>query len=122
VCRSEEVASRSDLLVCSERQRLLVDLQRRELGMHHLQQLDVDDVLLEARDQAALEPAGRVHHPVGPGQEGRHQRHQRLVARLGVGDLRGGERAAGPERQPEVARDLAGAEQTDARLRGAEGR
>ena len=73
-------------------------------------------------DQAALEPAGGVHHPVGAGQERRQQRHQRLVAGLRVGDLRGGQAAAGAERQAEVARDLAGAEQADAGLRRAERR
>ena len=85
-------------------------------------QLDVDDELLEAGDQAALEPAGGVHHPVGAGQERRQHRHQRLVAGLRVGHLRGREPAAGAERQPEVAGDLAGAEQADAGLRRAERR
>jgi hypothetical protein len=51
-----------------EGQRPLVDLERRELGLQHLQDLDVDDELLVAGDQAALEPARGVHHPVGSGE------------------------------------------------------
>jgi len=75
----------ADLLVRAEGQRRLVDLQRRELRAHHLQQLHVDDELLEAGDEPALEPAGAVHHPVDAGEEGRHQGHQRLVPGLRIG-------------------------------------
>ena len=87
-----------------------------------LQQLDVDDELLVAADQAALQPAGRVHDEVGAGQERRQQRHQRLVRGLRVGRLRRVQPAAGAERQPVVPGQLAGAQQADGRLRGAERR
>ncbi len=88
VRRPEEVAAVSDLLMGPEGERL----PRRSRGalnstLHHLQQLDVDDELLVAADEAAFEPAGRVHDEVRPGEEGRHQRHERFVARLGVGYL-----------------------------------
>src|SRR4051794_39791503 len=46
VHRAEEMAAVPDLGVCVERQRRLVDLQRRELVLQHLHQLDVDDELL----------------------------------------------------------------------------
>src|SRR5215217_1030330 len=102
---TEEVAALADLLVRAERQARLVDLQRRELVPQHPQQLDVDDELLVARHEAALEPAGRVHDEVGAGQERRQQRHQRLVGALRVGRLARGQAAAAAERQPEVTRD-----------------
>src|SRR5690242_17702618 len=100
VLRAEEVPAVADLLVRAEREGLLGDLQRSELDPQLTQQFDVDDELLVAADQAALQPAGRVHDEVGAGQERRQQRHQRLVRRLGVGRLRGVQPAAGPERQP----------------------
>ena len=84
---AEEVAAVADLLVRAEREGLLGDLQRGELHPEHLEQLDVDDELLVAADQAAFQPACRVHDEVGAGQEGRQQRHQRLVRRLGIGRL-----------------------------------
>jgi len=76
-----------DLDVRVEGERPLVDLQRGELVLQHLHQLDVDDELLVAGHEPTLEPPGRVHHPVGAGEERRHERHQRLVAGLRVGDL-----------------------------------
>jgi hypothetical protein len=87
VLGTEEVTAVADLLVGTEGHRVLGDLQRRELGLHHLQDLDVDDELLVSGHQAALQPPGRVHHPVGTGEERRQHRHQRLVAGLGVGHL-----------------------------------
>src|SRR5580693_9761359 len=117
---AEEVAAVADLLVRAEGQRCLVDLQRREFHPQHAQQLDVDDELLVARDQPALEPAGRVHDPVRAGEKRRQQRHQRLVRRLGVACLAGVQAAAGPERQAEVAGELTGAQQSDAGLGRAE--
>ena len=122
VRRAEEVPAGADLLVGAERERVLVDLERLELVLQHPQDLDVDDVLLVARHEAALEPAGGVHHEVRAGEEGRQHRHQRLVGRLGVGRLARREPAAASPRQVEVARDLAGAEQADRRLRRAEAR
>ena len=80
------------------------------------QQLDVDDELLVAGDEPALEPAGRVHDEVGARQERRQERHQRLVRGLGVDGLRRVERAAAAPRQAEVARDLARAQHADPRL------
>jgi hypothetical protein len=52
--------------VGTEGQRGLVDLERRELDLQHAQDLDVDDELLVARDEAALEPPRAVHDPVRP--------------------------------------------------------
>jgi hypothetical protein len=57
VLRAEEVTAVADLLVCAERQRFLGDLQRGELDPQLAQQLDVDDELLVAADQAAFQPA-----------------------------------------------------------------
>jgi hypothetical protein len=119
---TQEMPAVTDLLVRAEGQRLLVDLQRRELHPQHLQQLDVDDELLIAADQAALQPAGRVHDEVGTGQEGGQQRHQRLVGGLRVGGLRRVQPAAGAERQTVVPGQLTGAQQAEGGLRRAEGR
>ena len=112
----------ADLLVGAVGQARLVDLERRELLLQHPQDLDVDDELLVAADQPGLQPAGGVHDEVGAGQERRQHRHQRLVGRLGVDRLAGRETAAGAPRQAELARDLAGAEQAERRLGGAEAR
>ncbi len=57
VHRAEEVAAGADLLVGAEGQALLVDLERRELHLQHAQDLDVDDELLVAGDEARLQPA-----------------------------------------------------------------
>ena len=46
-------------------------------------------------------------------EERRHHRHHRLDTGLGVGHLRGVEAATTAERQTEVPRDLAGAEQSE---------
>ena len=48
--------------------------------------------------------------------------HERLVTGLGVGDLGGRQPATGAEGQAEMPGDLAGAEQPDPGLGGAEGR
>src|ERR1022692_3701646 len=61
VSGAEEMAAVADFLMRAERQRGLIDLQRRELHPQHPQQLDVDDELLVAADEAALQPSGRVH-------------------------------------------------------------
>ena len=61
----------ADLDVGVEREAVLVDREGRELGAQDAQELDVDDELLEARDEAALEPAGRVQHQVGAREERR---------------------------------------------------
>ena len=110
----------ADLFVRAERQRRLVDLQRGELHPQHPQQFDVDDELLVAAHQAALQPPGGVHDEVGAREERGQQRHQRLVGCLRVRGLAGVQPAAGTERQPVVPGQLPGAQQADGRLRGAE--
>src|SRR5579871_2530614 len=55
VRRAEEVAAGADLLVRAEREARLVDLERREGVAQLAQELDVDDELLVAGDEAALE-------------------------------------------------------------------
>src|SRR6185312_683421 len=107
VRRTEEVAAVTHLFVGAVREAGLVDLERRELLLQHPQDLDVDDELLVAADQARLQPAGRVHDVVRAGQEGRQHRHERLVGGLGVDGLAGREPAAAAPGQAEVARDLA---------------
>src|SRR4051794_36338696 len=114
---AEEVPAGPDLLVGAEGEARLVDLQRRELVLELAQDLDVDDELLIAGDQARLEPAGGVHHVVRPGQEGREHGHEGLVGGLRVDRLARVQPAARAPRQPEGARDLPGAEQADGRLR-----
>src|SRR5665213_2805957 len=91
---AEEVPAGADLLMRAEGETRLVDLERREHVAQLAQELDVDDELLVAGDQAALEPARRVHHEVGAREEGRQQGHQRLISRLRVDRLAGVERAA----------------------------
>ena len=115
--RAEEVPAGPHLLVRAERQRLLVDLQRRELVPELAQDLDVDDELLVAGHEPGLEPAGRVQHEVGARQEGGQHRHQRLVGRLGVHGLAGVEPASASPWQPERAGDLPGAQQPHRGLR-----
>src|SRR5436190_5228006 len=113
VRRAEEVAAVADLLVGVVGQAGLVDLERREFLLEHAQDLDVDDELLVAADEARLQPPGRVHDVVRACQEGRQHRHERLVGGLRVDGLAGGEAAAAAPGQAEVAGDLAGAEQPD---------
>src|SRR4051812_27982165 len=60
VLGAQEIASRADLRVRRERERALVERDRRELPAQQLQQLDVEHELLEARDEAALQPPGRL--------------------------------------------------------------
>jgi hypothetical protein len=88
VGRAEEVPAVPDLHVRTVREGFLGDLQRGELHLELAQQLDVDDELLIAADQAALQPAGRVHDEVRAREERGQQRHQRLVGGLRVGHLR----------------------------------
>src|SRR3954449_7077292 len=91
---AEEVPAGPDLLVGPEGEARLVDLQRRELVLELAQDLDVDDELLIAGDQARLEPAGGVHHVVRPRQEGRQHGHERLVRGLRVDGLARAQAAA----------------------------
>ena len=46
----------TDFDVCAEREGVFVDLQRREFGAQHLEQLDVQDELFITRHEAAFEP------------------------------------------------------------------
>jgi hypothetical protein len=84
--------------MASSAQRRVVDLDRLQVFGHHLQHLGVDDQLLEAGCEPALQPAGRVVHQVGPAHHGTPQRHRALVRGLGIDGVRGrGVRR--PERQ-----------------------
>ena len=116
------MAAGPDLGVGVEGQRRVVDLERRELVAQLAQELDVDDELLVAGHEPALQPAGRVHDEVRPGEERRQERHQRLVRGLGVDGLRRVEAAAAAPGQSEAPRDLTGAEHAHPRLRRAERR
>ena len=71
VLGAEEVPAVAHLDVRVEREARLVDLERRELRLQEVDQLDVGDELRERRDEAALEPARRLPDDVRAGQEGR---------------------------------------------------
>ena len=95
-------------------------------GVPRRRLVDVEDELLVSHREAALEPAGRVEHEVDAPEHRRLHRVRRLVGRLGVGDLRRGQGAAGAERHTESPgerrhhvedqRRLGGAERRRARL------
>src|SRR5215212_6104454 len=68
---AEEMAAMADLLVCAVGEARLVHLERRELLAQRAHDLEVDDELLEAGDEARLQPAGGVHDEVRAGQERR---------------------------------------------------
>ncbi len=67
----------------------------------HAELVGVEDELLVAHREPALEPAGGVEHEVRAGEHRRLHRVRRLVRRLRVGDLRRGQRSAGAERHAE---------------------
>src|SRR5207302_3152649 len=123
VLRAEEVPAVAYLDVRVEREARLVHLDRRELRPQQVDQLAVGDELLEARDQAALQPPRRLPADVCTGEERGLQGVEALVPRLEVDRLAGGERAAArPPRQPEPASDLPGGVQAEGGLRAAERR
>src|SRR5919112_2761197 len=104
---TEEVTAVAHLDVSLVRKAALVDVQGRELVPQQVQELAVGGELLEGGDQPAFEPAGGLPADVGAGEERRTHGVERLVARLEVNDLAGGQRpATGPPRQTETAGDL----------------
>jgi hypothetical protein len=123
VLGAEEVPAVADLDVRAEGETLLVDRGRGELMQQQIEELAVGRELLEAGDQAALEPAGRLPAHVRAGEEGRLQGVHRLVARLVVRERARRERAAArTPRQSEPARDLPRGVHPECRLRAAERR
>src|SRR5205823_2015041 len=74
---AEEVPAVADLDVRVECERRLVDLDGRELALEEIEELAVRDELLEARHQAALEPAGRLPADVRAREEGAEERVER---------------------------------------------
>ena len=70
---------------------------------HHPALVGVEDELLVADGEAALEPAGRVEDEVDAGEDRRLEGRGALVGGLRVGDLRGAQVAAGAERDAEPA-------------------
>ena len=111
------------LVVCLEGEGSLIDLERGELLLQRVQELDVDDELLQAGDQARLQPAGRLHHQVRPGQERREHGVEALIGGLRVAGLAGRQGAAArAPRQAVVPGQLARGEQTLGRLGATERR
>ena len=82
----------------------------------------VEDELLVADGEAALEPAGRVEDEVHAGEDRRLERGRRFVGGLRIGDLRGAQVAAGAERHAEPAGQRCHDVQDEGRLGGPEGR
>ena len=82
----------------------------------------VEDELLVADGEPALEPAGGVEHEVDAGEDRRLEGRGRLVGGLGVGDLRGAQVAAGAERDAEPARERGHHVEDERRLRRPERR
>ena len=109
------------LVVGAEGQGRLVNVDRRELGTERAHDVEVDDQLLEAGDEATLQPAARMHHPIGAGEKrGLHGVHA-LVRGLRVGDRARRQRAAaGAPRQVVAPRQLTGGKQAEVRLGAAE--
>ena len=68
----------------------------------HPELVCVEDELLVAHCEPALEPAGCVQDEVRAAEHGRLHRVRGLVRRLRVGDLRRGQRSAGAERDAET--------------------
>ena len=89
---------------------------------HHPALVRVHDEFLVADGQPALQPAGGVEDEVDAGQDGRLERGGGLVGGLGIGDLRGAQRAAGAERDAEPAGQRGHHVQHERRLRRAERR
>src|SRR5919198_156660 len=73
-------------------------------GRHHSALVGVEDELLVAAGEPALEPARGVEHEVDPGEDRRDERRGALVRCLSVGNLRCAQRAAAPERDTEPSR------------------
>ena len=97
-----------------------VDALHEDRG--HPALVGVEDELLVADGEPPLEPAGGVEHEVDAGQDRRAERGGRFVGGLGVGDLRGAQVSAGPERHTEPAGERGHDVQDEGRLRRAEGR
>ena len=112
----------ADLVVRAEREALVVTSSGVNCSRSRCAAISMSSSeLLVARDEARLQPAGGVEQEVRAGQERRQHRVEALERRLRVGPLAGRERAAArAPRQAEAARDLAGGEQADRRLRPAE--
>ena len=101
VGRAEEVLARAVLDDRVDRLAVLGHVDALDEDRRHPALVGVEDELLVADRQPALEPAGRVEDEVDAGEDRRAERGRRLVGGLGVGDLRGAEVAAGPERHAE---------------------
>ena len=89
---------------------------------HHSALVGVEDELLVADGEPALEPAGRVEDEVDAGEDRRLERRGRLVGGLGVGDLRGAQRTARAERHAQPTRQRGHHVQDERRLRRPERR
>ena len=88
----------------------------------HAELIGVEDELLVAHREPALEPAGGVENEVRAAEDGRLHRVRRLVCRLCVRDLRRGERPARAEGNTEPARERGHDVEDECRLGRAEGR
>ena len=82
----------------------------------------IEDELLVADGEPALEPAGGMQDEVDAAEDRRVERRRRLVGGLRVGDLRGAQVAAGAERDAEPAGQRGHHVQHERRLRRAERR
>jgi hypothetical protein len=69
----------------------------------HAELVGVEDELLVAHRQAALEPACGMQHEIHAAEQRRLHRVRGLVGCLRIGDLRRGQRAARAERYAEPA-------------------
>src|SRR5439155_4976498 len=85
-----------------ERLTVLREVDPLDEYSHHPALVGVDDELLVAHGQPALEPAGSMEDEVHAGEDRRLERRRRLVCGLGIGDLRGAQAAARPERDAQA--------------------
>src|SRR3954452_1950081 len=120
--RTEEVLAGPVLADRVDRLAVLRQIEPLDERRHHPALVLVHDELLAPDRQAALEPAGRVQHEVGAGENGWQQRRRALVRGLRVGDLRRRQRAARAERHTETAGQRGDGVQHDRRLGRTEGR
>ena len=100
---------------------VLREIHPLEQARHLAAEIGVEDRLLVARDEPALEPPGGVVDEVRAGQHRHQQRPRAFLPRLPVRQLRRRERAHGVQGHPEPARELAGCEHHLPGLRRAEG-